>query len=222
MPNNMASNAASRPLPESGRVEAFSDGVFAIALTLLVLDLHADGERGHFAHLLANQWQAYVAYVGAFLTIASVWINHHDLFTRVRGVNPKLIVINLGLLLTSSVLPFPTAVLSSAMRDGDSNDQVIAVAVYAAVGLCMALSWMILYGYLARSAFLLVDPADVTYMHDALKRTIVSIVAFPLAVVLAFISPTLGLAAFAALPIFFIVTLIWTKPQRDLVQTTRS
>ena len=60
---------------ETGRVEAFSDGVFAIALTLLVLDLVVPESRGDFAHDLRNQWPSYVAYLGAFLTISAVWIN---------------------------------------------------------------------------------------------------------------------------------------------------
>jgi uncharacterized membrane protein len=200
-----------RSLPESGRVEAFSDGVFAIALTLLVLDLAVPDSRGDFAHELGRQWQSYVAYVGAFLTIASVWINHHDLFTRVRGVNPKLMVVNLGLLLTSSVIPFPTAVLSSAMRDGDRHDQVVASVLYAGIGLLMALSWTVLYGYLEREPKLLVEPSDARYMHGGLRRTMISIVAFPVGAALAFVEPTISLIAYAALPFFFMAAVLYAK-----------
>ena len=87
-------------LAESNRVEAFSDGVFAIALTLLVLDLHApEGESGHFARALLDQWQSYAAFLAAFLNISATWLNHHDLFTRVRRVDTSLMCANLALLL---------------------------------------------------------------------------------------------------------------------------
>jgi hypothetical protein len=84
--------------------------VFAIALTLLALDLHSDASRGHFAHALLDQWQSYVAYLAAFLNISAIWNSHHDVFTRVRRVDVRLIVANLGLLLVSS--PEETLALS--------------------------------------------------------------------------------------------------------------
>ena len=97
------------------------------------------------------------------------------------------------------------------MRDGNHHDQIIASVLYAGVGLSMALSWTVLYGYLQRTAFLLVEPADADYMRDGLRRTTVSIVAFPVAAALAFVSPTIALVAFAALPFFFFGTLLRTK-----------
>ena len=138
-----------------------------------------------------------------------MWINHHDLFTRVRSVNPKLMVINLALLLTASVIPFPTAVLSAAMRDGSNRDQVVASVLYAGVGLSMALSWTLLYSYLRTTPRLLVEASDVTYMRDGVRRTLLSLVAFPAGAALAFVSPTVSLVAYAALPFFFIATLLY-------------
>ncbi len=207
-PTDTTSRAASRrPVPESARVEAFSDGVFAIALTLLVLDLAVPVTRDQFGRDLGRQWESYVAYAAAFLTIASVWLNHHDLFTRVRGVNTKLMVINLTLLLTSSIIPFPTAVLSAAMHSGGHGDQVIAVVLYAGIGLSMALSWMWLYGYLARTPMLLELADDISYMRSGMRRTLISVIGFPAAALAALVNPTLSLVTYAALPIFFIAVL---------------
>ena len=124
-----------QPLPESNRIEAFSDGVFAIALTLLVLDLHAPATRGRFGHDLLAEWPAYVAYLAAFLNISAIWINHHDLFSRIRRVDPPVICANLLVLLVSSLFPWPASVMSTAVRSGNHSDQVAATVLFAAFGL---------------------------------------------------------------------------------------
>ena len=202
-------------LPESNRVEAFSDGVFAIALTLLVLDLHAPGDsRGRFAHVLVEQWPAYVAYLAAFLNIASIWINHHDLFTRVRAVDARIICANLFLLLVASLFPWPASVISAAVQKGDHGDQVAAMVLYAAVGFLVPLAWILLYGYLARSPHLLRDASGVAFARSAARRSLVSVVVFPAAAVLAFVEPVAALIAFAVLPFFFIAAVLFVPPAR--------
>jgi len=202
-------------LPESNRVEAFSDGIFAIALTLLVLDLHAPGDsRGRFAHVLVEQWPAYLAYLAAFLNIASIWINHHDLFTRVRAVDARLICANLFLLLVASLFPWPASVISAAVQKGDHGDQVAAMVLYAAVGFLVPLAWILLYGYLARTPYLLRDASGVAFARSAARRSLVSVVVFPAAAVLAFVEPIAALIAFAALPFFFIAAVLFVAPAR--------
>ena len=199
-------------LPESTRVEAFSDGVFAIALTLLVLDLHApSGARGQFVQVLARQWPAYVAYLAAFLNIAAIWINHHDLFSRVRRVDARLICANLLLLLVSSLFPWPASVISAAARTGDRGDQIAAMVLYAAVGFLVPLAWDVLYFTVARSPHLLSDPAGAAFARKAARRSTVSIVVYPAAAAIAFVEPVIALAAFAALPMFFIGSVIFAS-----------
>jgi uncharacterized membrane protein len=200
-------------LPESNRVEAFSDGVFAIALTLLVLDLHAPGagSRGQFAHTLLAHWPAYVAYLAAFLNISSIWINHHDLFTRVRHVDARLICANLVLLLVSSLFPWPASIMSAAALHGNRDDQVAATVLYAAVGFLVPLAWIMLYSYLARAPHLLRDEGGSAFARRAARRSLVSIVVFPAAAVLAFIEPVAALIAFAVLPLFFIGTVLFAS-----------
>jgi uncharacterized membrane protein len=168
-----------RHLPESSRVEAFSDSVLAIAVTLLVLDLHSDFSRGNFAHDLAAQWPAYVAYVAAFLNISAIWINHHDLFTRVRGVDARLIALNLVLLLVASLFPWPAAVISAAQRTGGRHDQITASLLYAGVGFLVPVAFIAIYTYLSRTPELLADPADTGYTRTARRRAFVSIVTYP-------------------------------------------
>jgi uncharacterized membrane protein len=121
-------NAPGEPggrLSGSTRVEAFSDAVFAIAITLLVLDLHAPS-GGDMLHHLLQQWPGYLAYLASFGYIGVIWVNHHQLFTRIASVDLGLLWCNLGLLLGSSVLPFPTAVLSSAFRNRGRSNEVTA------------------------------------------------------------------------------------------------
>jgi Endosomal/lysosomal potassium channel TMEM175 len=108
-------------LAESGRVEAFSDGVLAIVITLLVLDLRAPTMRDAMLQQLLRRWPAYVAYLAWFAYAGVIWVNHHQLFTRIAGVDTGLLWRNLALLLTTSVLPFPTAVLGSAARRSGSS-----------------------------------------------------------------------------------------------------
>ena len=102
---------------ETGRIEAFSDGVFAIAVTLLVLEvrvphLQDGGAGGSLARALLAQWPSYVALVTSFLTVLVMWANHHRIFELVRRVNAPFLYANGLLLLVVTVVPFPTAVLA--------------------------------------------------------------------------------------------------------------
>ena len=120
---------------ETGRVEAFSDGVFAIAITLLVLEIHiAPADYDHLWHALLHEWPAYLAYVTSFLTVGSVWIAHHELFTRLRFVDPVLLRLNLMLLLFAAFLPFPTGVLAEAFHASQEAERA-AIVFYGGTAL---------------------------------------------------------------------------------------
>ena len=103
----------------TARAEAFSDGVLAIVVTLLVLDLTVPVHKeGHLLVSLARQWPAYVGYLASFLYVGVIWLNHHATFARVRSVNSGLQFANLGLLFTTALIPFPTAVVSETLTEG--------------------------------------------------------------------------------------------------------
>ena len=124
---------------ETNRVEAFSDGVFAIAITLLVLEIKlAPSDFEHLGRALVDEWPAYLAYVTSFLTVGSVWIAHHDLFTRLRYIDPMMLRLNLLLLMAAAFLPFPTAVLAQAFDASDRAERV-AVAFYGLTALVIEL-----------------------------------------------------------------------------------
>ena len=205
-------------LAESGRVEAFSDGVFAIVITLLVLDLRAPAHRGTLLPDLLAQWPAYVAYLASFAYVGVIWVNHHQLFTRIARVNVGLLWRNLALLLTTSVLPFPTAVIGSAFQLGDRGDESAALVFYAAVGATTAATWLLLFHFLARTPRLLAEEAHAAFFAAERQRAVAGVALYAASGLCAIWYPVAGLAIACVLPVFYGVTsagLRWRGPGRD-------
>jgi uncharacterized membrane protein len=203
----MAENT-SRRLAESTRVEAFSDGVFAVAITLLVLDLRAPEGKGEFLSELLAQWQSYVAYLAAFLVIGVVWLTHHSLFTRIARVNTRLMLQNLLHLLLTSLVPFAALVISNSMRDGDLHDQTVGVVLFSIVSVLLSLSWYWLCRYLEGVPYLLVDDTELPALVAARRRQLVAVIPAVLAAVIALFSPIWGLVLLGVLPLFYIGTVL--------------
>ncbi|MBV8219539.1 MAG: DUF1211 domain-containing protein [Solirubrobacterales bacterium] len=116
---------------DKNRVETFSDAVFAIAITLLVLDIRVPEGLPHLGKELAHEWPSYLAYVTSFLTVGGVWIAHHRASRRLRFFDPTLMRLNLLLLLTTAFLPFPTGILAEALRAPEHTAET-AVLLYGA------------------------------------------------------------------------------------------
>src|ERR1700694_1353118 len=128
---------------ETARIEAFSDGVFAIAVTLLILEIKVPtpGQES-LRVMLLKQWPSYLAFLLSFAFIGIMWINHHRMFTHIKRSNERLLILNLLLLLGVTVVPFPTVVL--AMYLGSSDERTAAVlynATYVAVAVLFNLLW---------------------------------------------------------------------------------
>jgi uncharacterized membrane protein len=193
-------------LVETGRVEAFSDGVLAIVITLLVLDLHPPEVHGKFAHELAHQWPAYVAYLASFAYAGVIWVNHHQLFTRIAVVDVGLLWRNLALLLATSVLPFPTAVLGSAFQHGSRADQTAAVILYCAVATVMACTWLTLFQYLCRHPDLHDPGTPADFFAAERTRSTLGIGSYVVAMALSLWQPLAALVLASALPIFYGIT----------------
>ncbi|HEY8202983.1 MAG TPA: TMEM175 family protein [Actinomycetota bacterium] len=100
---------------ETTRLEAFSDGVFAIAITLLIIEVHPPAGSGPLARRLVEAWPGYVAYIVSFVTIGVMWANHHSLFHVIARCTHGLVVANVLLLMFVSFVPFPTSVLGGAL-----------------------------------------------------------------------------------------------------------
>jgi len=133
---------------ETGRTEAFSDGVFAIAITLLVLDIRVpESEFGSPWTALAHEWPAYLGFATSFITIGGLWLVHHGIFRRLRYANTRVMRVNLLLLMAVSWLPFPTRFMAEAMRDSDAERA--AVIVYGASLLVIAALISAMWGAIA-------------------------------------------------------------------------
>jgi uncharacterized membrane protein len=187
-------------------VEAFSDGVLAIVITLLVLDLRAPEKHGAMLHQLLQQWPVYVAYLASFAYVGVIWVNHHQLFTRIASVDTGLLWRNLAMLLTTSVLPFPTAVLGSAFQHGSHRDQTVGLIFYALVSAAMAASWLVVFHYLSTNERLLAAHTPASFFAQERARAVVGIVVYLLSALVALWQPTVGLVIAAVLPIFYGVT----------------
>jgi uncharacterized membrane protein len=139
---------------ETGRTEAFSDGVFAIAITLLVLDI--DIPTSEFDDLwsaIFHEWPAYLGYTTSFLTIGGIWLAHHGIFRRLRYANNAVMRLNLLLLMAVSFLPYPTRLVSEAIRD-QSAERAAAI-FYGLCLLAIGVVFSALWGAVARNRQLL-------------------------------------------------------------------
>jgi Predicted integral membrane protein len=184
------------------RLEAFSDGIFAIAITLLVLEIHVPA-GDHLWHKLGDLWPSYAGYVVSFLTIGIIWVNHHSTFSRITTVDRPLLFLNLLLLLTVAFLPFPTALVAEHLREGTDED--VAAAVYAASLLVMGAGFFATAVYAQRLHRL---PREI--IRAVAARNAIGQGGYVLAFAMAFVS------AAASLAICGLVALFYVFPGRDI------
>lgn len=202
-------------LISANRVEAFSDGVLAIAITLLALDLKApEGDPGSVAHSLLTQWPAYVAYLASFIYVGVIWINHHTLFTRIRRVDNGVLWRNLVMLLPVSVLPFPTATLAFVLQHGTRNDQYVAIVLYGGVAAAMGATWLLMFTHLDRHPGLLNDNVPKGFFREERRRATLGILGLVVAIAVGGFLPVGALVVFLFLPLFYAVTTEGWLPHR--------
>jgi len=152
----------------TGRLEAFSDGVFAVAITLLVLDIHPPTDARGGSDLwrrLGDLWPHYAAYVVSFLVIGIVWVNHHAVLELIREVDRRFAFLNLLLLMSIALIPFATALLADYLSTGGGPGHT-AAAAYSAVISLMGVAFGALWIYASRGGRLLVEG----FPHEDLPR----------------------------------------------------
>jgi uncharacterized membrane protein len=193
---------------ETGRLEAFSDGVFAVAITLLVLDLqlpklgeHATGLA--VAAALAHDWPAYVAFVTSFFTVLILWVSHHSIFRLVQRMNARLLFANGLLLMLVTVVPFSTNLVTQYLQFPAAK---VACAVYGGVFVLMSLAFNLLwYGVLADRKLLKPDASDEVVARIN-RNYRLGTPAYLLAMIGAFVSPYVTIGICTALWIFWAFT----------------
>jgi uncharacterized membrane protein len=188
-----------------GRLEAFSDGVLAIVITLLILDIDVPEKgSGSLAHSLADQWQQYVAYLLSFLTIGIIWLNHHATINLLARTNHTLQVLNLLLLLPVSVLPWPTALLAE-YAGGSKADQRLAVIVYGVVISLMAITFNLLWRFLLRHPELHKPNVDPAMLAVRNRRFNIGPFVYPIATAIGLISAPVFLALMLILAVLYLL-----------------
>lgn len=184
-----------------GRLHALIDGVFAIAVTLLVLDLPRPESSDRLAHDLLAHWPSYAAYLVSFLTIGILWIEHHGMMSSVRYVNRRFLERTLLFLLFVSVIPWPTALAAQYAREGGAQARTVAV-LYAGVMMLMGLSIALSWRYLNAHHELVAEPARPAFPAGARRALIGGLIYLP-AILLALVSPPASFALDAIVAIYF-------------------
>jgi uncharacterized membrane protein len=189
----------------TGRLEAFSDGVLAVAITLLVLDIKVPPPAEHAGDLgsaLLKQWPSYAAYAVSFITIGIIWINHHAMIGRLRQADHAILVLNLILLLTIALLPFATSLMAAYLKR--SSGQHLAAAVYSGALLLMSIVFSVLNRHILLAKAHYLDPGLSEDRRRAiLSRALTGLAPYALATALAPVSAYLTLAICGAVAIFY-------------------
>lgn len=203
----------------TGRVEAFSDGVFAVAITLLVLDikvppLQPANPAFSLGHELLAEWPAYLASVMSFLTILIMWINHHRVFGLIQRTDDRFMILNGLLLLCITIVPFSTSLLAAYIRLPDAR---LATLVYAGTCLLMALCFNSLWRYAARDGRLLDRDHDSAVAEGITKSYRFGPTLYVVVFCLAFVSVAASVGLSLLLALFFTI-----PPRKHVELATRS
>ena len=184
----------------------FSDGVLAIAITLLVLELPFEHvEDGELAHALGDHWARFAAYGLSFLGIGILWLHHHAIFTAVGHADRTLVLLNLILLFCAAFLPYPTSLIGDYLNDGGSNARV-SMLLYSGTWTVVSASAGLICRHLLRTPPLLsqdVDVAGVRRLHRYFWGAAAAYLVFTL---IALVSPVATIACYGVAAVFFLFT----------------
>ena len=192
---------------ETGRIEAFSDGVFAVAITLLVLNIqqppHEDfSQSGKLLGFLGSQWPIYLAFVTSFATIGIMWINHHRLYTHIKRSDNTLLLLNLLLLLVIVFVPFPTALMAEYINQ---PDQRVATVLYSGTFLLMAICFNLVWQYASQKNRLLDSNANTHEVNAITGQYRLGPLFYIVTFVLAFFLPIASIVLELLLAIYFAI-----------------
>jgi len=201
-------------LSETSRLETFSDGVFAIAITLLILEVkvpHA-GTEGGLIRALLQLWPSYLGYGISFATLGIMWANHHTIFTYIRRTDRYFLLIHVLFLMCISFLPFPTAVLAEHLPHPESRR--VAVAAYSATLVLIALAYNAVWWYAVSGRRLLDAAADPVAVRTISRRYALGPISYAVSFALAFVN------VWASLSVHGILAVLYLLPERKLSSCT--
>jgi uncharacterized membrane protein len=187
--------------PGTGRLETFSDGVFAIAATLLVLEFSVTSTE-HLRHQLLELWPSYLAYVTSFLTIGIIWMNHHHTVSLLGRIDRTMLFVNNVLLLTVAFLPFPTELVGKAIQQGQ-GEQAAALA-YAGTLVVMAALHQVWWRYARVNRRLIADATPDSALRAVDRAYLPGLPMYGAVFVLAFLSPLAAVVLTFAIAAFYL------------------
>jgi uncharacterized membrane protein len=192
---------------ETGRLETFADGVFAIAATLLILNVDTYGRSGNpdgvgLAHHLASGWPAYIAYVVSFLTIGIIWVNHHAVMNQIARADRTFLMLTVGFLMVVAFIPFPTGLVAEHVSDAGGR---AATVTYGITLTLLAVMFNAIWFYAARGRRLLRDDADEKVVRGISKTFVFGPWIYLGATVVSAIDPAAGAIAFMLFALFWVI-----------------
>ena len=185
---------------ETARLETFSDGVFAIAATLLILDVRLPDD-GSVTHGFLHIWPSYAAYALAFMTIGIMWINHHTVFGCIDRVDRTFLTINVLFLMLIAFVPFPTRVLAEHLE----HDAKAAAFAYGLTMVLMAVLYNVLWFYAARGRRLIAADADPRTVTGISRAFMPGVPIYLIATLSALLSSWLSVGLYAAIALFYVL-----------------
>jgi uncharacterized membrane protein len=187
------------------RLETFADGVFAIAATLLILNVDAQirDVTPNLGHRLVEIWPSYIAYAVSFVTIGIIWSNHHTVMGQLGRVNRTFLMLNVFLLLCVAFLPFPTRLVAENLRD--RTELKPAALAYGATMTVMSICYLSLWLYAITDRRLLREDSDPRTVSGITRSYLPGFPTYFIATLMAFVSPLASVALFGAIALFYVV-----------------
>lgn len=192
---------------ETARLEAFSDGVFAFAITILVLGLRdpaSDGTVSLFQGLL-GEWPTFFAFVTSFTTILIMWMNHHNMFNYIRRVDREFMLLNGSLLFFVTLTPFTTSLVASHVLSSDANANTAAVG-YSGGFLLLSIAWNVLWRYASSGSRLLGTQVSSSQAKTITRQYYVAPLFYTLALLAAFFNALASLVTILLVAAFYGIT----------------
>ena len=185
----------------TGRTEAFSDGVIAVAITLLILDIHVPNAQKDLLQALLDQWPAYLGYVTSFLVITIFWANHHNMFRHIQQVDYALLIINAFFLMCIAFIPFVTSLLTKYIMS--PTEQHTAAIVYGATLLLNGILFNSIWWYAVGKRRLVRRDFDAQAVQRITRGYLFGLPFYALAIVLSLLNVELSLAFYIVIDLMY-------------------
>jgi len=184
----------------TSRLETFCDGVFAIAITLLVL-IFSPPHSESLAHGLVHQWPSFLAYLVSFMTIGIMWVSHHEVMRHIAHTDRTFLYVNVFFLMTVAFLPYPTRIVALHIR---GSDERAAALFYGFTMIAIAVAFLVLWLYPSRGGRLLREDADPRAISGITRSFLPGTPLYVIATLVALVSATASLLCYAGLALFYV------------------